>query len=108
MKTSLRNTVWLVFGGLLLATTALAQKEQWLRYYTSSDGRSYEYIALTNTAPPELKLPPLGASPYFARWVTPLDPAGGRWMCFDRSRKSGPYDKLYIDTKGDGKLGTTP
>lgn len=98
----------LVVGGLMVATTAFAQKEQWLHYYTSPQGKSYEYIELTTNAPPDLKLPQLNAAPYFARWRTPLDPSGGRWMCFDRTRKSGPYDRLYIDTKGDGKLGNSP
>lgn len=108
MKKLTVNRAWLVAVGLSLATTAMAQKEQWLRYYTSSDGRSYQYIELTTNAPAGLKLPQLNAAPYFARWLTPLDPAGGRWMCFDRSKKSGAYDKLYIDSKGSGKLDTEP
>jgi hypothetical protein len=33
-----------------------------------------------------------------------MDPAGGRWLCFDRTRKSGPYDRLYIDSNGNGRL----
>jgi hypothetical protein len=86
-----------------LASTAFAQKEQWLDYHLNREGRSFHYIELTNHAPPNLKLPKLSDKPYFAQWKTPMDPAG-RWLCLDRTKKSGPYDKLYFDTKGDGRL----
>ena len=33
-----------------------------------------------------------------------MDPSGGRWLCLDRTRKSGPYDRLFIDTTGNGRL----
>ena len=95
---------WFVFGLGLVATTALAQKEQWLQYHTSREGRSYHYVDLLTNPPPNVALPKLNAKPFFARWTTPMDPSGGRWLCLDRSRKSGPYDLLYIDGKGDGRL----
>ncbi len=61
-------------------------------------------MALTTNPPPGVALPKLNAPPYFARWTTPMDPAGGRWLCFDRTRKSGPYDRLFIDSNGNGRL----
>ncbi len=93
-----------------LALSAQAQKEQWLQYHTTSPGgRGYLDLELRTNAPPNLPLPKLSAQqPYFAYWKTPMDPAGGRWICFDRTRKSGPYDKVYIDTKGDGRLDNKP
>ena len=78
-------------AGLVLATTALAQPEQWLEYHTSADGRAYHQMELTTNPPPGVALPKLNASPYFARWSTPMDPSGCRWLCLDRTRKSGPY-----------------
>ena len=33
-----------------------------------------------------------------------MDPSGDRWLCLDRTRKSGPYDQLYIDSNGNGRL----
>ena len=78
--------------------------KQWLQYHTSREGRSDHYVDLLTNPPPNVALPKLNAKPYFARWTTPLDPNGGRWLCLDRTRKSGPYDRLYIDTKGDGRL----
>jgi hypothetical protein len=48
-------------------------------------------------------LPKLNARPYFAHWTTPLDPAG-RWLCLDRTKRSGLYDRVYFDTTGTGRL----
>jgi len=94
----------LMLAGMLVAGTAWAQSEQWLEYHTSNDGRAYHQIEVTTNAPPGVALPKLNGTPYFARWKTPMDPAGGRWLCFDRTRKSGPYDRLFIDSTGNGRL----
>lgn len=94
----------LLLAGMLAAASALAQPEQWLEYHTSNDGRAYQRIELTTNPPPGVALPKLNAPPYFARWKTPMDPAGGRWMCFDRTRRSGPYDRVFIDGTGNGRL----
>jgi hypothetical protein len=94
----------LILTGMFLAGAVWAQTEQWLEYHTSNDGRSYQPMELTTNAPPGVALPKLNAPPYFARWKTPMDPAGGRWLCFDRTRKSGPYDRLFIDSTGNGRL----
>jgi hypothetical protein len=91
-------------GAMLFASTALAQREQWLRYHTSGEGRSYRWLEATTNPPPGVVLPRFNAQPYFVRWTTPMDPTGGRWMCLDRARKSGPYDRLFIDTDGSGRL----
>jgi hypothetical protein len=94
----------LILAGIFLAGTAFAQTEQWLEYHTGTEGRAYQQMKLTTNPPPGVALPKLNAPPFFARWKTPLDPAGGRWMCFDRSRKSGPYDRVFIDSNGNGRL----
>jgi len=94
----------LVLAGMLLARPALAQPEQWLEYHTSAEARAYHQIELTTNAPPGLPLPKLNGQPYFARWLTPMDPAGGRWLCLDCTRKSGPCNRLFIDTSGNGRL----
>ena len=73
---------------MALATTASAQKEQWLDYHVSREGRGYRYLTLTTNPPPNVKLPKLNAQPYFAHWTTPLDPAG-RWLCLDRTQEVG-------------------
>ena len=94
----------LILTIVALAGAAFAQSEQWLEYHTSNDARAYHSLPLTTNPPPGVTLPKLNAPPYFARWETPMDPSGGRWLCFDRSRKSGPYDRLFFDTAGDGRL----
>jgi hypothetical protein len=94
----------LILAGMLLAGGAFAQSEQWLQYHTGAEGRAYHQINLTTNPPEGVALPKLNASPYFARWLTPMDPAGGRWLCLDRTRKSGPYDRLFIDSSGNGRL----
>lgn len=104
MKNLSRILRWAAVCGTALVTTAYAQKEQWLEYHVTREGRGYSYLELTTNAPPNVSLPKLNAKPYFARWVSPLDQAGGRWLCFDRTRKSGPYDRVYVDSRGDGKL----
>lgn len=106
MKLFGRLKRWAVLGGLALATSAHAQKEQWLEYHTSPEGRGYHYLDLTTNPPPNVPLPAkFNAQPYFARWVSPLDAkGGGRWVCFDRTRKSGPYDRVYFDSTGNGRL----
>jgi len=94
----------LILAGLMLAASTWAQSEQWLEYHTGNDGRAFQSLTLTTNAPPGVALPKVSAPPYFAYWKTPMDPAGGRWLCFDRTRKSGPYDRLFIDRTGHGRL----
>jgi hypothetical protein len=94
---------WAALAAMALATTASAQKEQWLDYHVSREGRGYHYLTLTTNPPPNVKLPKLNTQPYFAHWTTPLDPAG-RWLCLDRTKKSGLYDQVYFDTTGNGRL----
>lgn len=93
-----------VLAGIVLAGAAFAQPEQWLEYHTGAEPRAFHQVQLTTDPPPGVALPKLGASPYFARWLTPMDPAGGRWLCLDRTRPSGPYDRLFIDSTGNGRL----
>ncbi len=88
-----------------LSATALGQPELWLQYQSGVDeSRPYRWLELTTNAPPEIKLPKLNSVPRFARWTTPMDNSGGRWLCLDRSTKAGLYDRLYFDTKGNGRL----
>ena len=89
---------------LLLAGSALAAPEQWLKYHLSQEGRAYRWVDLTNKAPVGVALPKLDGTAYFARWKTPMDPSGGRWMCFDRTRKAGPWNRIYFDSNGNGRL----
>ena len=108
MNTRNVAATWLVLALAGTCLKASAQKEQWLQYKVDSEGRGYRYLDLTTNPPPNLQLSKLSAQPYFAWWASPMDPAGGRWLCFDRSTKSGPYDRLFYDASGGGKLGEKP
>jgi hypothetical protein len=100
----LRLVTLVLLSLLVAATGSLAQEMQWLQYHITRQERSLRWLALTTNAPPNVALPTkFNATPYFAHWSTALDPKG-RWLCFDRSSKSGAYDRLFIDTTGDGRL----
>lgn len=88
---------------MAVAIPALAQKEQWLDYHVKREGRGYRFLTVTTNPPPNVKLPKFNAQPYFAQWTSPMDPVG-RWLCFDRTRRSGLYDRVYFDTTGNGRL----
>jgi hypothetical protein len=94
----------LTVAAMLLAGVAFAQQEQWLEYHTGTEGRAYHNVRLTTNAPAGIALPKLNGLAYFGRWLTPMDPAGGRWFCLDRTKPSGMYDRLFIDTTGNGRL----
>jgi hypothetical protein len=100
----MKSSKTLLLAGMLLAAGAFAQSEQWLEYHTGTEAHAYQQMKLTTNPPAGVALPKLNASPYFARWSTPMDPAGGRWLCLDRTRKSGPYNRLFIDSTGNGRL----
>jgi hypothetical protein len=94
----------LILAGMALAGSALAQTEQWLQYHTGAEAQAFHQLQVTTNPPAGVALPKLTGPAYFARWKTPLDPSGGRWLCLDRSRPAGPYDRIYIDSTGNGRL----
>jgi hypothetical protein len=116
----MRHLAWPVFvvAGLLgWATSAYAQQEQWLQYRTSSNiyqaigGTWGQKLAIRDDAPDGLALPKFTSDkPIFLRWQPRIDQAvvdkagGSVWLALDRSRKNGPYDRLYIDSNLNGSL----
>jgi len=82
----------------------MAQTEQWLEYHVSPEPMGYRWIELSTNAPAAVPLPKLGTAAYYGYWTNRLDPSGRRWFCLDRSRKTGPCDRFFIDTNGDGRL----
>lgn len=97
---------WIAFSG----TTAFAQ-QQWLRYRTLPQARRIgtrgpgQRFDLTGERPTGVSLPEFASvDPLFGKWKTPMVPAGGLWLALDRSRKTGPYNRLYIDSDADRSL----
>ncbi|HOK77316.1 MAG TPA: hypothetical protein PLW35_06290 [Verrucomicrobiota bacterium] len=100
-----------VGGGCALfwfACHLFAQPEQWLQYHTGDEAPAYQWIVLLTNQPPNLALPQLQGKPVFARWKTPMDKAGFRWICLDRTTKRGIPNKLFIDSNGNGRLDDDP
>lgn len=93
---------------LTVASSAFAQKEQWLTYHTSREGRAYRWLKLSTNPPPNVTLPKVGATAYYASWTTPFEPGKERWLCVDRTGKSGPCNRLFFDLNGNGRLDDDP
>jgi hypothetical protein len=91
-------------AGLVFRLAVSAQQEQWLEYHTTDEPRGYHWLELSTNAPPNVALPKLQAGAYFGCWTNALETTGGRWFCLDRSRKSGPCDRLFFDCNGNGRL----
>lgn len=94
-----------------LAVVAEAQEEQWLRYRSAREARQIlgniglQQVELSNDRPVGVKLPQFEAeSPLFGKLFTPMIESGQIWISLDRSQKDGPYDRLFIDSNGDGHL----
>jgi hypothetical protein len=104
----MKTRVWiqgsLVLASLAAANLVLGETEQWLQYRTTREPQGYRWIDLTNTPPAEINWPKLGSNALYGQWKTKLDPKGGRWICVDRTLKSGPCDRLFIDSNGNGRL----
>jgi len=91
-------------AGLASCLTAAAQQEQWLEYHTGDEPRGYRWLEISTNAPSNVALPKLQEGACFGRWTNAFESAGGRWFCLDRSRKSGPCDRLFFDCNGNGRL----
>lgn len=108
-----RNYVLLAVGiGLLsLITSAGAQDEQWLQYHSEREAQRIIgnmgtlYKDITTNKPADVNLPQFKTSqPFFAEWPTPMVKSGRLWIALDRSSEQGKYDRLYIDSNGNGRL----
>jgi len=104
-----RHIAWMCM--ILAATVAQAQEAQRLQYRTDAQperslGVYAEVRVRAEPSPPAgLALPKFaGERPLFARWITPMVPAGHLWLALDQSAKQGVYDRLYVDTNADGSL----
>lgn len=95
-------------AALAWGSAALAQTEQWLEYHTSPEPMGYRWLELSTNPPPNVALPRLQPTAYYGRWTNGLETTGGRWFCVDRSRRSGPCDRLFFDANGNGRLDDDP
>jgi hypothetical protein len=95
----------------VITSIAGAQDEQWLQYHSE---REAERIVgdMTSSHPSfvseheiDIQLPQAkSAKPYFVKWSTPMVESGFLWMALDRTNENGPWDRLFIDSNGNGQL----
>jgi hypothetical protein len=98
-------------ASVFLNSTVSAEDEQWLQYCWSSDegqipGREgSRFFELDSKPPAGVELPEFkGKEPLFVRWESPMAKGGGLWIAVDNTGKYGSYDRLFIDSDGDGSL----
>lgn len=96
---------------VLLAVVANAQDEQWLQYHSAREvrlvgfGSSMQNLDIVNEKPAGVEMPQFKSDePIFAKWPTSMVQNGYLWVALDRTHENGPYDNLYIDSNGNGRL----
>jgi hypothetical protein len=96
-------------GGILFASQASAEGEQWLRYNygpeSSQVGVSQRSLMVTKERPSGVALPEFNdPQPLFAVWKSPMAKGGKVHIALDRSGKEKSFNLLYIDSDCDGSL----
>ena len=108
-----RNYILLVVGIslLVLTSSAGAQDEQWLQYHSEREayriigGRGTSNWTITSDKPQDVKLPEFKTKQqYFVEWPTPMVKSGRLWIALDRTSEQGQWDRLFIDSNGNGHL----
>ena len=96
---------------LVLAAAGRAQDEQWLQYHCQREAQQIignmgiAAPKITTEKPQGVELPQLEArQQYFAEWSTPMVPRGRLWIALDKTREQGQWDRLFMDSDGDGNL----
>jgi len=111
MKAMAGLTAILLALGLMHRDAGAGEQEQWLAYRSSAEsetvvgGTPGQTLELSDSKPAGVKLPAFAsAHPLFAKWKTPMAPAGFLWVALDRTKEGGAYDRLFIDASADGSL----
>ena len=108
-----RLHAWLIVGFILFftVTQATAQEEQWLQYHSQREAQpiigNTEAAAPTMTTdrPQDVELPAFKSQQqFFTQWSTPMVPSGKLWVALDRSKEQGRWDRLFLDSNGNGHL----
>ncbi len=109
-KSVMYMTYAVVLAGVCVVSSG-AEEEQWLNYRTSPEAYQVvgdmrmDRLKLSTDKPEQVELPEFkGDSPLFAKWNSPMTKEGYLWVAFDREHKNGSYDRVVIDSNGDGRL----
>ena len=105
-----------VFAALCVVTAILSvceagQQQQWLGYRSMREAQqvigdmSRQRIEVSTDKPEGLELPEFAAEEvFFGKWSSPMANNGHLWIALDKSNKDGMYNRLFIDSDGDGNL----
>ena len=105
--------IWLAVGITLLVLTpaARAQDEQWLQYHSEREAQriigdmASSRMEVTSEKPQDVQLPKFkGTQQFFTKWSTPMVESGRLWIALDRTHEQGQWDRLFIDSNGNGHL----
>lgn len=107
-----RNHILLALGMslLILTTSAGAQEEQWLQYHFDREalhitGSRSTGPMVRSDQPQGVKLPEFKTQEqHFFAWKSPMAKNGRLWIALDRTREQGKWDRLFIDSNGNGHL----
>ncbi|MCH7559046.1 MAG: hypothetical protein IIB56_16560 [Planctomycetes bacterium] len=108
-----KTYMWLTVGVslLILTSPAPAQDEQWLQYHSEREAQRIvgdmgtSNPKVVSEEPEGVELPDFKCDdPFFACWSTPMVESGQLWIALDRTQKQGQWDRLFIDSNGNGHL----
>jgi len=108
-----KTYIWLTVGISLLVLTspAGAQDEQWLQYHSEREAQQIvgdlgsSHLEFPSEKPQGLELPQFkGQEQLFTKWPSPMVKSGYLWIALDCARKQGQWDRLFIDSNGNGHL----
>jgi len=96
---------------LVLTSSAGAQDEQWLQYHSEREAQRIMpnmgtlYKNATADKPSGVNLPEFKTKQqFFVEWPTPMVKSGRLWIALDRTSEQGQWDRLFIDSNGNGHL----
>ncbi len=97
---------------LIFTSTTVAQEEQWLQYHSErqaqrivGDMGGTPFLRATSDKPQGVQLPQFKAQQqFFVQWSTPMAESGQLWIAMDRTNEKGQWDRLFIDSNGNGHL----
>lgn len=69
------------------------------------EGKQWQRIQMSADRPPDVDLPDPGyGASLWGKWSSPAVKSGYRWIVLTRAYARGQYDRLVMDTDGDGRL----
>ena len=114
MRMTNRTNILLAIGiGLIVfASVARAQDEQWLQYHCQREAQQIVGSVLMAAAPRMRTDMPQGVElpqftsrqQFFTQWSTPMVAGGRLHIALDRTSERGRWDRLFVDSDGDGHL----